>query len=78
MQDESMVEELIENLYKAAKRGEVPQFFLGSILRFRRAEMQRRIDEPSHRAESAFGGMTSSRAAARFRAHSRRAQRVLR
>jgi hypothetical protein len=56
----------------------VPQFFLGSILRFRRAEMQRRIDEPSHRAESAFGGMTSSRAAARFRAHSRRAQRVLR
>jgi hypothetical protein len=78
LQDESMVEELIENLYQAARRGEVPQFFLRSILRFRHSEMQRRIDEPSHRAESASGGMASSRAAARLRAHSRRAERVLR
>ena len=78
LQDESMVEELIENLYKAARRGEVPQFFLRSILRFRRSEMQQRIDEPSHRAESACGGMTSSRAPTRLHAHSRRAERVLR
>ena len=78
LQDESMVEELIENLYTLAKRGEVPQFFLRSILRFRRSEMQRRMDQPNHRAESASGGMTNSREATRLRGHSRRAQRVLR
>ena len=78
MQDESMVEELIENLYTLAKRGEVPQFFLRSILRFRRSEMQRRMDQPGYRAESASGGMTRSREATRLRGHSMRAQRVLR
>lgn len=78
MQDESMVEELIENLYTLAKRGEVPQFFLHSILRFRRSEMQRRMDQPNHRTESASGGMTGSREATRLRGHTRRAQRVLR
>jgi hypothetical protein len=78
LQDESMVEELIENLYKLAKRGEVPQFFLRSILRFRRSEMERRMDQPSQRAESASGGMSRSREASRLRARSTREQRVLR
>jgi hypothetical protein len=78
LQDESMVEELIENLYRLAKRGEVPQFFLRSIARFRRSEMERRMDQPSHRAESASSGMTKSREATRLRGHSLRAQRVLR
>ena len=78
LQDESMVEELIENLYTLAKRGEVPQFFLRSILRFRRSEMQRRMDQPGYRAESASAGMTRSREATRCREHSMRAQRVLR
>jgi hypothetical protein len=78
LQDESMVEELIENLYTLAKRGEVPQFFLRSILRFRRSEMERRMDQPNQRIESAPGGMTSSREATRLRGQSRRAQLVLR
>ena len=83
LQDESMVEELIENLYTLAKRGEVPQFFLRSIQRYRRSEMEGRIDPPGHRppghrAESAAGGMTSGRAATKLRGHSGRAQRVLR
>jgi hypothetical protein len=78
LQDESMVEELIENLYRLAKRGEVPQFFLRSIARFRRSEMERRMDQPGYRAESASGGMTGSREATRLRGHSMRAQRVLR
>jgi len=78
LQDESMVEELIENLYTLAKRGEVPQFFLRSILRFRRSEMQRRMDQPGYRAESASGAMTRNREATRLRGHAMRAQRVLR
>ena len=78
LQDESMVEELIENLYTLAKRGEVPQFFLRSILRFRLSEMQRRIDQPGYRAESASGAMTRNREATRLRGHAMRAQRVLR
>jgi hypothetical protein len=78
LQDESMVEELIENLYTLAKRGEVPQFFLRSILRFRRSEMERRMDQPNQRMESASGGVTNSREATRLREQSRRAQRVLR
>ena len=78
MQDESMVDELIENLYSLAKRGEVPQFFLRSIARFRRSEMQRRMDQPNQRTESVSGGMTGSREATRLRGHSRRALRILR
>jgi hypothetical protein len=78
LQDENMVEELIDNLYRLAKRGEVPQFFLRSIARFRLSEMQRRMDQPSYRAESASGGMTESRGATRLRGHSMRAQRALR
>jgi hypothetical protein len=78
LQDESMVEELIENIYRLAKRGEVPQFFLRSILRFRRSEMERRMDQPGYRAESASGGMTRSREAIRLRGRVMRAQRVLR
>ena len=78
LQDESLVEELIENLYTLAKRGEVPQFFLRSILRFRRSELERRMDQPNQRMESASVGSTSSREATRLRGHSRRAQRVLR
>ena len=78
LQDQSMVEELIENLFKLAKRGEVPQFFLRSIQRFRRLEMERRIDPPRHRAESAASAMTSGRAATKLRGHSGRAQRVRR
>ena len=78
MQDESMVEELIENLYTLAKRGEVPQFFLRSILRFRLSEMQRRIDQPGYRAESASGAMTRNREATRLRGRAMRALRVLR
>ena len=78
LQDESMVEELIENIYRLAKRGEVPQFFLRSILRFRRSEMERRMDQPGYRAESASGGTTRSREATRLRGHAMRAQRVLR
>ena len=78
LQDESMVEELIENIYKLAKRGQVPQFFLRSILRFRSSEMLRRIDQPDHGVESASSGMIGRREATRRRGHSRRAQRTLR
>jgi len=78
LQDESMVDELIENLYSLARRGEVPQFFLRSIARFRRSEMLRRMDQPKERTESASGGMTSSREATRLRGHSSRAHRMLR
>ena len=78
MQDEStVVEQLIENIYTLAKRGEVPQFFLRSVLRFRRSEMQQQIDLPNQRTESASAAMTSSREATRLRGHSRRAQRIL-
>ena len=78
LQDESMVDELIENLYSLAKRGEVPQFFLRSIARFRRSEMQRRMDQPKQRTGSASGGMTGRREATRLRGHSSRAHRILR
>ena len=78
LQDESMVEELIEHIYTLARRGEVPQFFLRSILRFRASELQRRMDQPNQRVESASGGIASNREATRLRGHSRRAQRALR
>lgn len=78
MQDESMVEELIEHIYTLARRGEVPQFFLRSILRFRGSELQRLMDQPNQRVESASGGIASDRKATKLRGHSRRAQRVLR
>ena len=78
LQDESMVDELIENLYSLARRGEVPQFFLRSIARFRRSEMQQRMDQPKQRTGSASGGITGSREATRLRGHSSRAHRILR
>jgi ribosomal protein L34E len=79
LQDESViVEELVEYLYKLAKRGEVPQFFLHSIQRFRRSELSRQINQPGHRPQTASGGMASSRAATRVLGHSKRAERVLR
>jgi hypothetical protein len=73
-----MVEELIEHIYTLARRGEVPQFFLRSIIRFRGSELQQRMDRPNQRMESASGGIASNREATRLRGHSRRVERALR